>query len=125
MTVPLLPPQEYTSAFGGCPPIVRYGPPYERPVPDIALLRSDVSALEIGLKWNAGKIILRTPWHWIEKRIAAWSLVAAARGATATTLTPMSDPRVSGKLSLVNARRAESRPDVRKPILLPAGAHRL
>ena len=76
-----------------------------------------MSALEIALKWNAGKIILPDPpRHWIEQQIAAWSLdslslqrndiyraselpahhrdpfdrllVAAALGATATILTP-------------------------------------
>ena len=85
--------------------------------PDTVLLWSDVSALEIALKWNAGKIILPDPpRHWIEQQIAAWSLdclslkrtdiyraselpahhrdpfdrllVAAALGANATILTP-------------------------------------
>ncbi|MDD9988206.1 MAG: type II toxin-antitoxin system VapC family toxin [Spirochaetaceae bacterium] len=85
--------------------------------PETVLLWSDVSALEIALKWSAGKIILPDPpRHWIEQQIAAWSmdclrlqrndiyraselpalhrdpfdrlLVAAALGATATILTP-------------------------------------
>ena len=85
--------------------------------PDTVLLWSDVSALEIALKWNAGMIILPDPpRHWIEQQIAAWSLdclslkrtdiyraselpahhrdpfdrllVAAALGANATILTP-------------------------------------
>ena len=76
-----------------------------------------MSALEIALKWSAGKIILPDPpRHWIEQQVAAWSmdclrlqrndiyraselpalhrdpfdrlLVAAALGATATILTP-------------------------------------
>ena len=84
---------------------------------DSVLLCSDVSALEIVLKWNAGKMILPDPpRHWVEQQIAAWGLdclslrrpdiyraselpahhrdpfdrllVAAALGATATILTP-------------------------------------
>ena len=43
--------------------------------PDSALLLSDVSALEITLKWSAGKIVLPDPpRHWVEKQIAAWNL---------------------------------------------------
>ena len=85
--------------------------------PNSVLLWSDVSTLEIALKWNAGKIILPDPpRHWIEQQVVAWSLeclslkrtdiylaselpahhrdpfdrllVAAALGATATILTP-------------------------------------
>ena len=85
--------------------------------PDTVLLLSDVSVLEIALKWSAGKITLTDPpRHWIEQQIAAWSLeslslqradiyraselpahhrdpfdrllVAAAVGAAATILTP-------------------------------------
>ena len=42
---------------------------------DTALLLSDVSALEITLKWSAGKIELPDPpRHWIEAQVAAWSL---------------------------------------------------
>ena len=42
---------------------------------DSSLLLSDASALEISLKWNAGKIDLPDPpRHWIESQIAAWSL---------------------------------------------------
>ena len=84
---------------------------------DSVLLLSDVSALEIALKWNAGKITLPDPpRHWIEQQTATWGLdclslkrtdiyraselpahhrdpfdrllVAAALGATATILTP-------------------------------------
>lgn len=85
--------------------------------PDSVLLWSDVSALEIALKWNAGKIVLPDPpRHWIERQIAVWGLqclgikrtdvyraselpahhrdpfdrllIAAALGAAATILTP-------------------------------------
>ena len=84
---------------------------------DSAVLVSDVSALEIVLKWNAGKIDLSDPpRHWIKQQIAPCSLdclslkradirrtselpmhhrdpfarllVAATLGATATILTP-------------------------------------
>jgi PIN domain nuclease of toxin-antitoxin system len=42
---------------------------------DSSLLLSDASALEITLKWNAGKIELPDPpRHWIESQISAWSL---------------------------------------------------
>ena len=81
------------------------------------MLVSDVSALQIVLKWNGGKIVLPDPpRHWIEQQIAPWRLdclslkgadirraselpmhhrdpfarllVAATLGATATILTP-------------------------------------
>ncbi|MCY4485309.1 MAG: type II toxin-antitoxin system VapC family toxin [Spirochaetaceae bacterium] len=84
---------------------------------DSAVLLSDVSALEIALKWTAGKIILPDPpRQWIERQIARWELdclgltrqdiyraselpvhhrdpfdrllVAVAIGAGATLLTP-------------------------------------
>ena len=84
---------------------------------DSAVLFSDVSALEIALKWTAGKIILPDPpRQWIERQIARWELdclgltrqdiyraselpvhhrdpfdrllVAVALGAGATLLTP-------------------------------------
>ena len=84
---------------------------------DSAVLFSDVSALEITLKWTAGKIILPDPPRlWIERQIARWELdclsltrddiyraselpshhrdpfdrllVAVALGAAATILTP-------------------------------------
>ena len=84
---------------------------------DSAVLVSDVSAVEIVLKWNAGRIVLPDPpRHWIKQQIAPWSLdclslkradirraselpmhhrdpfarllVAATLGATATILTP-------------------------------------
>ena len=43
--------------------------------PDSELFLSDVSPLEIGLKWEAGKIRLPDPPRlWIEAQIAAWSL---------------------------------------------------
>jgi PIN domain nuclease of toxin-antitoxin system len=42
---------------------------------DSSLLLSDASALEISLKWSAGKIDLPDPpRHWIESQITAWSL---------------------------------------------------
>ena len=42
---------------------------------DTDLLLSDVAALEIMLKWAAGKIGLPTPpRQWIEKQISEWSL---------------------------------------------------
>ena len=42
---------------------------------DSAVLFSDVSALEITLKWTAGKIILPDPpRQWIERQIARWEL---------------------------------------------------
>ena len=85
--------------------------------PDSVLLWSDVSALEITLKWAAGKIILPDPpRHWLERQIVTWGLdclslrradiyraselpahhrdpfdrllVASALGSTATILTP-------------------------------------
>ena len=81
------------------------------------LLLSDVSAIEIALKWQSGKIALPDPpRHWLEKQIAIWGLkclalsrsdiyrttelpnhhkdpfdrwlVATALGANATILTP-------------------------------------
>ena len=43
--------------------------------PETRLLLSEVSVLEISLKWNAGKLGLPDPpRHWIESQIAAWSL---------------------------------------------------
>ena len=43
--------------------------------PDSALLFSDVSALEITLKWNAGKITLPDPpRQWVERQISHWDL---------------------------------------------------
>ena len=43
--------------------------------PDSSLLLSDVSALEITLKWSAGKIVLPDPpRYWIETQIVAWTL---------------------------------------------------
>lgn len=85
--------------------------------PDSVLLWSDVSALEIALKWNAGKLFLPDPpRQWLERQIDTWGLeclslkrtdiyraselpahhrdpfdrllVAAALGANATILTP-------------------------------------
>ena len=42
---------------------------------------SDVSTLEITLKWSAGKIELPDPpRHWIESQIATWSLDGRALG---------------------------------------------
>ena len=84
---------------------------------DSALLWSDVSALEIALKWSAGKLVLPDPpRHWLERQIDTWGLdclslrrtdiyraselppyhrdpfdrllVAAALGSNATILTP-------------------------------------
>ena len=84
---------------------------------DSVLLWSDVSALEIALKWSAGKLVLPDPpRHWLEHQIGAWGLdclglkradiyraselpnhhrdpfdrllVAAALGAGSTILTP-------------------------------------
>ena len=81
------------------------------------LLCSDVSALEIALKWSAGKLVLPDPpRHWLERQIDTWGLdclslrrtdiyraselppyhrdpfdrllVAAALGSNATILTP-------------------------------------
>ena len=43
--------------------------------PGSALLLSDVSALEITLKWNAGKITLPDPpRQWVERQISEWEL---------------------------------------------------
>ena len=43
--------------------------------PDSSLFLSDVSALEITLKWSAGKIVLPDPpGHWVEAQIVAWAL---------------------------------------------------
>ena len=84
---------------------------------DAMLLLSDVSALEIALKWSAGKLDLPDPpRHWLERQVDTWGLdclslkrtdiyraselppyhrdpfdrllVAAALGANATILTP-------------------------------------
>ena len=84
---------------------------------DSVLLWSDVSALEITLKWGAGKLVLPDPpRHWLERQISDWGLeslnirradiyraselpahhrdpfdrllVAAALGSNATILTP-------------------------------------
>ena len=84
---------------------------------DSVLLCSDVSALEIALKWSAGKLVLPDPpRHWLERQIDTWGLdclslrrtdiyraselppyhrdpfdrllVAAALGSNATILTP-------------------------------------
>lgn len=42
---------------------------------EVQLLLSDVSVLEISLKWQAGKLSLPIPPRlWIEAQIAAWSL---------------------------------------------------
>lgn len=43
--------------------------------PETRLLLSEVSVLEISLKWSAGKLRLPDPpRHWIEAQVAAWSL---------------------------------------------------
>ena len=84
---------------------------------DSVLLWSDVSALEIALKWSAGKLVLPDPpRHWLERQIETWGLdclslrradiyraselptyhrdpfdrllVASALGSNATILTP-------------------------------------
>lgn len=42
---------------------------------DSVLLWSDVSSLEIVVKWSAGKLALPDPpRHWLESQIDAWSL---------------------------------------------------
>ncbi len=42
---------------------------------DSSLLLSDVSALEITLKWSADKIILPDPpRHWLETQVATWAM---------------------------------------------------
>ena len=42
---------------------------------DAPLLLSDVSALEITLKWTSGKIVLPDPpRHWIERQVSTWGL---------------------------------------------------
>ena len=49
--------------------------------PDTRLLLSEVSVLEITLKWSSGKLALPDPpRHWIEAQIAAWSLECHALG---------------------------------------------
>ena len=49
--------------------------------PDTRLLLSEVSILEIVVKWNAGKLGLPDPpRRWIESQIAAWSLESRALG---------------------------------------------
>lgn len=46
---------------------------------DASLLLSDVSALEITLKWTSGKIVLPDPpRHWIERQISTWALQCLA-----------------------------------------------
>ena len=48
---------------------------------DTSLLLSDVTVLEISLKWSAGKITLPDPpRHWIETQAAMWSLQFRAIG---------------------------------------------
>ena len=48
---------------------------------DTSLMLSDVTALEISLKWSAGKITLPgPPRHWIETQAAMWSLQFRAIG---------------------------------------------
>lgn len=43
--------------------------------PDTRLLLSEVSVLEITLKWSAGKLGLpEPPRRWVESQVAAWSL---------------------------------------------------
>ena len=42
---------------------------------DSVLLWSDISSLEIVLKWSAGKLVLPDPpRHWLEGQIDAWGL---------------------------------------------------
>ena len=49
--------------------------------PETRLLLSEVSVLEISLKWSAGKLELPDPpRHWIESQVAAWSLESLALG---------------------------------------------
>jgi PIN domain nuclease of toxin-antitoxin system len=49
--------------------------------PESALLLSDVTALEITLKWRTGKIELPDPPRlWIERQLAAWRLDCRALG---------------------------------------------
>lgn len=49
--------------------------------PETRLLLSEVSVLEISLKWSAGKLELPDPpRHWIETQVAAWSLECLALG---------------------------------------------
>ena len=44
--------------------------------PDSELLWSDVSALEIALKWSSGKLELpEPPRTWLERQIDSWGLV--------------------------------------------------
>ncbi len=48
---------------------------------DSVLLWSDVSALEIALKWSAGKLVLPDPpRHWLEGQIDAWGLECLSLG---------------------------------------------
>ena len=43
--------------------------------PESTLILSDGSAMEITLKWQAGKLVLPDPpGYWIESQIAAWKL---------------------------------------------------
>lgn len=43
--------------------------------PNSSLFLSDISALEITLKWSAGKLVLPDPpRNWVETQIAAWAL---------------------------------------------------
>ena len=47
--------------------------------PETRLLLSEVSVLEISLKWSAGKLKLPDPpRHWIEAQVATWSLECLA-----------------------------------------------
>ena len=42
---------------------------------DSAVILSDVSAMEIALKWSAGKLSLPDPpRHWIEEQSSVWSI---------------------------------------------------
>ena len=46
---------------------------------DTPLLLSDVSALEITLKWTARKIVLPDPpRHWLERQVSTWALKCLA-----------------------------------------------
>lgn len=49
--------------------------------PETRLLLSEVSVLEIALKWSAGKLALPDPpRRWIETQISVWSLDCRALG---------------------------------------------
>ena len=119
--------------------------------PQTRLLLSEVSVLEIALKWSAGKLRLPDPpRRWIESQVAAWSLdcralgredmyraaelpqhhrdplrsTAGGRGAQGERGRPDSRRRhspISGELPVVSARSDDNDMDRVTPIPIARG----